>query len=409
MARRWQAIKVELLGGRGEGLELPPGRIMVCPPGTTFDQLGLAVDVALARWDLSHLRMFTLADGTRVVDEEMQDELVGNGFGASVPRTALLGAKVSSLVREGDTFTYVYDFGDDWTHRCTVVGRVDPEEQLGVVPDRPLASWGWGTVPDQYGRRWEGDDGESEPPPSPGVVELGGPADRPAAPIDMRAVRVATRSGGARDLLDALTGVHLAPALQQAGSALMATWHRTVRQSERELLSPMMISVVNRLGDRGWEGDDVLAEDLLATVRDEELAGTALPVDLDELTTTLGGGEHEPGSYVHTGTGEVVPPFMGEEMMVGEDAAVDLEDPAWVWVPLEGGTWSDMAGFVETLPDGADRTRLEEAVRGKGAFSRFRRAVHDLDLGPAWHVWSDDRRWGRARQALADAGIRTTG
>jgi hypothetical protein len=57
----------------------------------------------------------------------------------------------------GKQFVYVFDLGDHWAHLCTVSRqRIDPLETLGVVPDRPLPSWGWGDVPDQYGRRWDG-------------------------------------------------------------------------------------------------------------------------------------------------------------------------------------------------------------------------------------------------------------
>ena len=40
-------------------------------------------------------------------------------------------------------------------------------ESLGTVPDRPLPCWGWGDIPDQYGRRWNGDDGSTPMPPAP--------------------------------------------------------------------------------------------------------------------------------------------------------------------------------------------------------------------------------------------------
>ena len=62
-------------------------------------------------------------------------------------------AKVGKLAPLGTEFRYVFDLGDHWVHRCTVAPRkVDPLDELGVVPDRPLPSFGWGTIPDQYGR-----------------------------------------------------------------------------------------------------------------------------------------------------------------------------------------------------------------------------------------------------------------
>jgi len=46
-------------------------------------------------------------------------------------------------------------------------------ETLGIIPDRPLPWFGWGDIPDQYGRRWNGDDGETPPPPRPdGLTDL---------------------------------------------------------------------------------------------------------------------------------------------------------------------------------------------------------------------------------------------
>ncbi len=49
----------------------------------------------------------------------------------------------------------------------------DPVETLGTIPDGPLPCWGWGDIPDQYGRRWNGDDGSTPMPPAPdGMANL---------------------------------------------------------------------------------------------------------------------------------------------------------------------------------------------------------------------------------------------
>jgi hypothetical protein len=56
---------------------------------------------------------------------------------------------------------------------CTVgAGRIDPVEVLAILPDTPLPYRGWGDIPDQYGRRWDDDDGESPPPRNPGFADL---------------------------------------------------------------------------------------------------------------------------------------------------------------------------------------------------------------------------------------------
>ena len=64
MARTWLAINVELVRGRGEDVWPRPGRIFAAACSHTFAQLARAVDVPFARWDLAHLHLFTLADGT---------------------------------------------------------------------------------------------------------------------------------------------------------------------------------------------------------------------------------------------------------------------------------------------------------------------------------------------------------
>lgn len=53
----------------------------------------------------------------------------------------------------GDQFTYTFDLGDSWRHRCRVLAeKVDPIEEYGPRPQRPVPIWGWGWIPDQYGR-----------------------------------------------------------------------------------------------------------------------------------------------------------------------------------------------------------------------------------------------------------------
>jgi hypothetical protein len=165
MARTWLSIRVELVEGRGERFWPRPGRIFAAARTHTFAQLASAIDDAFARWDLAHLHDFTLADGTRLTTPYGDWEEAGP---AADDRKTTLGR-----LRLGERFVYVFDFGDDWTHLCTVGGeRIDPLAELGILPDRPLPYWGWGDIPDQYGRRWDGDDGESPSPRDPGLADL---------------------------------------------------------------------------------------------------------------------------------------------------------------------------------------------------------------------------------------------
>jgi hypothetical protein len=172
MARSWLSVRVELVEGRGERLWPRPGRIFAAARRHTFADLAVAIDDAFARWDRAHLHEFRLADGTRLTTpygEKDEDEL---GPSLDDRRTRL------SRLAPGEQFLYTFDLGDDWTHLCTVgPERIDPYEALGFGPDVPLAYWGWGAMPDQYGRRWDGDDGEGRVPRNPRGADL--PALRP--------------------------------------------------------------------------------------------------------------------------------------------------------------------------------------------------------------------------------------
>ena len=121
-------------------------------PSHSFADFAEAIDFAFARWDLSHLHEFELTDGRRI------------GFADADPdehswldHTAL---RVAREVGPGETFRYVFDLGDDWRHTCQVMGeKVDPRQEYGELPKRPVALWGWGWIPDQYGREtFEGDE-----------------------------------------------------------------------------------------------------------------------------------------------------------------------------------------------------------------------------------------------------------
>jgi len=60
---------------------------------------------------------------------------------------------VARELAPGDQFTYTFDLGDNWRHRCRVLAeKVDPIEEYGPRPRGPVPIWGWGWIPDQYGR-----------------------------------------------------------------------------------------------------------------------------------------------------------------------------------------------------------------------------------------------------------------
>lgn len=411
MARTWLSVTVELLGGRGEELWPCPGRIVAVGPSHTFMDLADAINAAFARWDRSHLSMFTLADGRVVTDEETGAEMAGSIDGPIIAALEIESAKVSQVVGPEAEFQFTFDLGDDWTHRCVVADeKIDPVEVLGIRPRSPLPYWGWGTIPDQYGRRWADDDGASSPPRRPDrrdpMLLRAWPGQEQLPTLDLSELRKAIATDDAARFLAAVTGRDIDDALQQVGAGVpMALRQR------RQTAEPVALSVINRLTWRSGAGDQILAEDLLAQLRHEPLAGRTLPVDLDLLSTELEGDPSwSTGGYLDLHTGEVYDDSATDPMMVGEDAAVDVEADLDRWLRFhrtgsrEG--WQDMADFAQRQRDEHLRERLERAIRGSGAFRRFRDLVHDDGLAEQWYAFSTDRQLGRARAFLADEGIR---
>ena len=147
MARTWLQIRVDLLGGRDIICDPAPGRTFIVGPAHSFAAFADAIDAGFARWDLSHLHTFELADG----------RMIGYPDDSWAPEMLWLDhakLKVAREVKAGDQFTYTFDLGDDWRHQCTVLpDKADPLEEYGIVPEVPVAIWGWGWIPDQYGRR----------------------------------------------------------------------------------------------------------------------------------------------------------------------------------------------------------------------------------------------------------------
>ncbi|WP_248846173.1 plasmid pRiA4b ORF-3 family protein [Rhodococcus pyridinivorans] len=118
MARTRLSVTVELLGGRGEELWPWPGRVFAVGPSHTLSDLANAMNDAFARWDRSHLSMFTLADGRVVTDTETGAEMVESLGGPITEAVDIESAKVARLLGLGAEFQFTFDLGDDWTHRC---------------------------------------------------------------------------------------------------------------------------------------------------------------------------------------------------------------------------------------------------------------------------------------------------
>lgn len=144
-AGSWLVLRVVLRGQASEQLEAPPGRDLLVHTARTFAEIAMAIDRAFARWDISHLHEFQLADGRRIAaadDEDFED----GDLDEATETLGRLGAAV------GMSFEYVFDLGADWQHECTIVRDVDPLVEAGIVPTDIVPIFGWGAIPDQYGR-----------------------------------------------------------------------------------------------------------------------------------------------------------------------------------------------------------------------------------------------------------------
>lgn len=137
----WMVVRVELVSGAGHDLDPPPGRDFLVSSQHTFRDFAEAINTAFGRWDLGHLHVFQFGDrmiGAQDGDLDIEDDLA---------------TKIDRHDR-GGVFTFKFDFGDSWEHRCTIIDiDVDPEETCGQRPRGPFAVFGWGTIPDQYGRQ----------------------------------------------------------------------------------------------------------------------------------------------------------------------------------------------------------------------------------------------------------------
>jgi hypothetical protein len=130
-------------------------------------------------------------------------------------------------------------------------------------------------------------------------------------------------------------------------------------------------------------------------------------VDLDDLANAL---QDQSAYDVHRwlldrSTGEVL--YWTSEVGLADPEPLDLEEadhliPIW---PLPSGVWyGDMADFADELSDDRAASLLVRSIRGKGAFRRFKEALHDghPDLLPVWYAFHDARARRRAVDWLRD-------
>ena len=137
----------------------------------------------------------------------------------------------------------------------------------------------------------------------------------------------------------------------------------------------------------------------------------ALPVDLEELAGILEGDPLTVGGRIDIRTGEVWPRAAIDYVLeTGEEDEDSADDPeGWLAVHGEGSRegYRDMELFIASVEGAGQAERLASAIRGRGAFRRFKdelaRSPGELER---WHAFSEERQRGRARSWLAAAGYR---
>jgi hypothetical protein len=141
----WLVIRAELVRGAGDEFEPPPGRDFLTSSAFSLFELAVGIDTAFGRWDRGHLHLFRFPDGAEYVLGGAEE-----GDDATDTQSMYIG---ELRLKPGATFEYVFDLGDEWVHRCQILAvDVDPDVEFGDEPIGPVPLFGWGNIPDQYGR-----------------------------------------------------------------------------------------------------------------------------------------------------------------------------------------------------------------------------------------------------------------
>jgi len=131
-------------------------------------------------------------------------------------------------------------------------------------------------------------------------------------------------------------------------------------------------------------------------------------VDLEEIATALADQtDYEHRYLISPQTGEIV--FWTSDTGIDGQTPVDLDELDLICIdPLPSYVWyQDMADFADRVSDEQAGRRLERAIRGKGAFRRFKDELHEgyPDLLRAWYVFRDTRARHRAVDWLEDNSL----
>jgi len=131
-------------------------------------------------------------------------------------------------------------------------------------------------------------------------------------------------------------------------------------------------------------------------------------LDLEEIATALADQtDYEHRWLINPETGEIV--FWTSDTGIDGQNPIDLDELDLIGIdPLPPYVWyQDMADFAEQIHDERAGRRLTRAIRGSGAFRRFKDELHEEypQLLPDWHAFRDTRAHRRAVEWLSDNSL----
>ena len=131
-------------------------------------------------------------------------------------------------------------------------------------------------------------------------------------------------------------------------------------------------------------------------------------VALDDVATALSDQtDYETCWLIDPRSGEIA--FWTAELGIDGVNPVEIDELDLLPIdPLPPSVWyRDMADFAEGVSDDVAKRRLARAIRGKGAFRRFRDELYEEypELVSAWHAFRDNRAQCRAVEWLLDEGL----
>ena len=146
-------------------------------------------------------------------------------------------------------------------------------------------------------------------------------------------------------------------------------------------------------------------------------------VSLRDVVEQMDQWSDEATAYINRKTGELIT-LTHEELALAEDPDEALDAPQWQkdllpkaqevlasgdFIPLPSKfdihEWSIMERFAQSLTDTAASDELDAAIHGRGAFRRFKDAVHRLGITDEWYRFRESALEEIAIEFLEEHGI----